>query len=221
MYNNEVTYDKKWDTEENIRYQKKCMKILEPRARCMSDVPRAWAKEVYQLLNFINKKYGIQYDLSSFRGWRVDQRVFVLLVKKPFMSLTHNYNRVPDHLKKYYTKKPLHKKILSNIENAISNISQGISILYRDVIGSIYNKLRKPQVRIDQVKEKYGTLRVYCSASPEIEEEIDRLIKSLEVSLCYKDAYYSPKELYNWSTTRYDGDKKIETFPYRKFLKNN
>ena len=67
MYNNDVTYDKKWDTEENNKALDELHSVLIKTA-CWSDCPLAWAVEVLELvkemehfpheMSQIKEKYG-------------------------------------------------------------------------------------------------------------------------------------------------------------------
>lgn len=218
MYNNEVTYHEVWKTDRNRKFQKKAMKLVAERSRCSCDVPLAWAEEVYELLSRIEKQYGIEYDLSSFYGWMYNSTLFYLFLEAPFKALTHNRSRVPEHMLKYYDQRSFFYKVKSNIATFFKSYHYAFRVLYRNVKGTIYNKRRKPAVSIQQVKEKFGELRIYFSARDEVSAEIDHEIRKVEVALAKKGAYYKLEEIYEWSTTRYDGEAKITTYPYRVLI---
>lgn len=180
MYNNEITYDPKWDTEENRRLANLVMKFIYQRALCMSDVPLSWAKEVNELITAIHKRYRIAYELSSWNG--------------------------------YYINVSLSKIIRAT--------GLYFAIFKRQIIGTLYNKLFKPQVRLSQVKEKYGQLRVYFDVigPNDIENDIDILIRQTEIKLAKKGAYYSIGNIIQWSRTTYENDEPVTTYPYKDLL---
>lgn len=73
---------------------------------------------------------------------------------------------------------------------------------------------------LEQVKEKYGELRIYYSNTEDkvSDDVVDSWIEETEIQLARKGAYYSLKSLYTSSTTRYDGNEPKTTYPYRKYL---
>ena len=76
-------------------------------------------------------------------------------------------------------------------------------------------------VIIEQIKEKFGSLRVYYSTkdgSSVNSDEIDSLIRETEVKLCRKGAYGSLKGLYNSYVIRYVDNIPETRYPYREFI---
>lgn len=241
MYNNEVTYHDKWDTEENKRLRDETIKFLGPRSYCRCDVPLSWAPEVNKLIKDIHSKYGIRYDLSSYYGYMYPRSLFDLLLKKPLKSL---FYKTPEHMKKYYEDKPFYHRPLSNMKSFFGSYGYAFSVIKRNVIGTIYNRLFKPRVNISQVKEKFGSIRVYfgvlvdeksnyksneitrpgsvsftSKSSNEIEEEIELMIKKMEIALAKKGAYYTLESMKKWSSSTWDeNDNKITKYPYKELI---
>jgi len=223
MHNNEVTYDKKWDTENNKALRKKVLDFLGPRSGCVCDVPAAWAQEVSWLISWMNSKFGIRYELSTHFGYFVDRNFFKLLFVNPWMSLTHNYSRIPEHLKRYRTRKVWYKAFAKNISSAYSELKHSLKIIKRQIVGRLHNWRKDPTITISQVKEKFGSLRIYYSINDpvnqkSIEEDIEFHIKSAEIMLSQKGAYYSIDQMYDWASTTYNGDTPVKKYPYREFI---
>lgn len=214
MYNNEVTYDEKWNTEENKEYQKKLMAFLVPRSRCHSHVPVAWSKEIYEFVISLHKRYGIGYTTDTYNGYFVENNLYILFIKKPLQSL---FYRTPEWLRSR-SKKPWYKKVLRNLRMFLESYQYGAKVLFRNILSKIEQKLYNRQIVLDQFKEKYGSIRFYYSAPEHIENIIEKELVELEIKLARKKAYYPLEELVKWSTIRYDGDKQIERFPYKEYL---
>ena len=79
------------------------------------------------------------------------------------------------------------------------------------IYGKLYNKVMKPKIFLGQVKEKFGTLRVYYNAEPWVQNYVEEQIQELEVKLANKGAYYPPEDLYNWHSSSYDYSNTYKT----------
>jgi hypothetical protein len=121
---------------------------------------------------------------------------------------------VPERLTKILDRSFL-ENLGRRLERTFNAFKYGFKVISRNIEGSIYNWYRKPVVSIQQVKEKYGTLRVYFSARDEVEAEIDYEIEKLEVRLARKGAYYKLEEMMEWSTQRGDEPKR---YPYKEIV---
>lgn len=210
MYNNDVTYHKKWNTEENRKYQSKVWKYAD-RSTCSSDCPLAWSKEVYELLKDLDEKFGIAYDLSTNKGYHYDPRirnVLYLMFLEPILSIKYLIKSIWRDMfdpSKYVVAK--HPTALSRLKYTLfrgRGFLRGWSIARRLITGSIYNKFKKPQIRLSQVKEKYGHLNVYYDAPEWAENYIDDRIRLTEVKLAEKGTYYSVESMYYSHTSWYD-----------------
>ncbi len=64
---------------------------------------------------------------------------------------------------------------------------------------TIYNLIRRPRIVLGQIKEKFGTLRIYYTCTEkdgtgtEICDSIERRIKATEILLSAKGAYWPTK----------------------------
>src|SRR6185369_5088302 len=162
MYNNEVTYHDKWDTEENRKWQDKCDSYT-MRCLCMSDVPKAWAKEVCELLEEIDKEFGIRYVINYHYGlsvrfsfWKSLFGPFQILWDKPYLGKPEEMSNL------IFLKKSLRhniKKPKRFLYAYVGLVKRGFFLLK----GTVYNWWREPKVYISQIKEKYGELRIYHS----------------------------------------------------------
>jgi hypothetical protein len=228
QYNNHVTYDEKWNTPENKAAMKKLYPYLR-RTRCGSDCPDSWAVEVLELVKKVEKLYGIRYHASTRWGYSSegDIKHLTWLVKdllgKPYI---HTYGEMKkpttmDYIKKWFTGLP----------ERLSSFSSRINDYVRYVLwGRFYNWYRKPQVSLDQIKEKFGTLRFYFSAPYWIDKHVDEMIMETEIKLSEKGAYYSLLSLYGTTHSRIDdtldfelsSDKKTKTvveYPVKRLMK--
>lgn len=233
MYNNEITYHKKWETKYNKRFQRKCMDFISERSLCMCDVPLAWAEEVYRFLMMVEKKYGIAYDLNSYHGYYYSKKLLNLLFKKPFKALftvpsrqwaiqmSKHYENdgkaIPDSLKKLINPK-ITCLIKQQLYAFFDTYSHGLKIIYRNMIGTLYNWYRKPLVSIQQVKEKYGTLRIYFDAEEPIEKQITHEIRKLEIALAKKNAYFKLENMVKWSIIYDENGNTVTKFPYKEII---
>ncbi len=64
IYNNAVTYHKKWDTKKNKRYKEMALQLID-KASSDCRIPNSWARETYFFFQHIEKKYGIKYSTKA------------------------------------------------------------------------------------------------------------------------------------------------------------
>jgi hypothetical protein len=95
-------------------------------------------------------------------------------------------------------------------KNYCYNVGYGFRRSRFTLINPIINWVLKPKVNLFQVKEKFGTLRVYFSCTVPIDDCIEMAIKETEVKLSIKGAYLEPKELWEQKTIRYNSYSSIE-----------
>lgn len=203
MYNNEVTYHDRWDTEENKVYRDKCYRLIRGKTLCMSDIPLAWSKELYELLSYLDKEFGLGYNPPF---------IFQLTLKNFFNSFV----RYPI---KHFFKKPFIypetkdvplERIKRRFNSFWWTLSCNWTRLVIDLKRRVVNKIRKPKVFLSQVKEKYGTLRVYYGCPEYLDKHIDKLIRGVEVKLSLKEAYFPLQELYDWGSTSWNEEMSYQ-----------
>jgi hypothetical protein len=241
MYNNDVTYNKKWDTVENLTARKKIVKKFFDRSVCCPDCPTSWAVEVLELLETIDRELGIVRNTQTMNGFNI-RNPFDNWIIAPFMAswreLAHTFFTAHDPEK--YTSQYLHKiSFLKKLKRPVNAFTGNVLYTFRafkvQYINEFLNKILKPKVHLSQIKEKYGELTVYFSTSDVYEEYIERLIKQTEIKLAIKGAY-TPIETFWNSTVRYsvgtdyhpdtvkikqegDGAIYIEKTTYRDLMK--
>lgn len=209
LYNNLITYGEKWSTD------KKCLKAIKaldrkyfPHTRASSHVPHSWAPEVLELLNRLDKEFGIQRD-NSFRYnwwnlllyWRAFKQAWRGTYQINWSETATNRSHTFHGDKKYNFIKALWK----SPANFLSTYWDVWSNLFRSLGASYTNLKRKPGIRISQVKEKYGTLRVYYTLLHEkfSEDYVESLIHSTEIKLSLKLVYYPLESLAAIESTRF------------------
>ena len=80
-------------------------------------------------------------------------------------------------------------------------------------INPLINRILKPKISLGQVKEKYGTIRLYISGPEYITEYIEKLVRKMEIRLAQKGVYYPVESFYYANTSSWveSGDYKVET----------
>src|ERR1019366_1657617 len=84
MYNNEVTYNKDWNSPENLAAHARLYSHFFDRTWCGSDCPSAWSQEVLALLEDIDAKFGIRYNEGTMGGYTIQHNMFRWFVTGPW-----------------------------------------------------------------------------------------------------------------------------------------
>lgn len=211
-YNNAVTYHIYWDTPENEKYNRLLRKKYLYRPYCMSDCPKGWSKEVFELLQTIDKELGIEYNTATNGGMNFNGNLFDWFIKEPFETaflchleflLFHEFGN-PKFPKKRFWPTSL-KERLRQLPGRLSNIPK---YLYRDMVSGLHkatvryinpmlNRVLRKRVRLSQIKEKYGNLTIYFTAPDCYSDWIDREIRKTEVKLSLKGCYWPLSGFWN------------------------
>lgn len=234
MYNNEITYNKDFDTEENRKALKKLNSKFFDRSYCAPDCPTSWAPEVLELLETINNELGIARNTSSNRGYMIGGDLIDWFIATPISSMYHTFIYEFFTVSKYKTERTFIQKVFKVIDVGISRIRSGVNSFKVAFINHYLNKLTKPKFKLDQIKEKYGELRIYYSCAGAYEEWVERQIKMTEIKLAKKGVYYPLESLYLWKTSSYiknehdkdqleiqvsnDGYTKVSKTMYRELM---
>ena len=201
MYNNDVTYNKKWDTPENKEYNRQVYDILKDRTMCFSDCPLAWSKEVLEFLVELDKEFGIGYNAPYELSLRSYLNKFFESFKI-FVEKLSIYETLPDDIMTIQIKK--FKKFFDHQKFHFKRF-------YMTYKRRLVNKIQKPKIYLSQVKEKYGRLEIYFSAPEYIYDYIEKKKKEVEVKLAVKGAYFKLEEMYKWRHQKQDNTgTKIE-----------
>lgn len=212
MYNNEITYDERWNTSENRKYMRKLETKYLHRSVCSPSCPVGWAKDVYDLLEHLNSEFGIAYNETSIDGFMVRGNPLKDIFIRPitgFMSSVYSSFIKPhfskDYVSTYYGKMSLSSRIGVALRAFYFPIEYGVRSIMRMTIYPALNKIRRPKIVLSQVKEKYGELNVYYSAPDYLNDYIDLKIRETEIKLAMKGCYYPVESFYYASTSWYCG----------------
>lgn len=243
MFNNDVTYNDKWETPENLKALDTVEKKYFHRSVCYPSCPTAWAPEVLEMLDYLDKEFGIAYNTESIMAYATKGKWYYLLTVKPFANLFSSirYNFLKFKFKdewdrEYYKKKTLTKRFKSVGESFLHSYAYGRNVFRVQVIAPIVNRIRKPKINMRQMKEKYGRLELYFQSPDYLEQHIEYMLAKCKLKLALKGAYYPVDSMYNsgWSynvgdqyrvddveiTVEPDGTKNRTDYHYRKAMKD-
>ncbi len=203
-YNNKVTYDEKWKTAENQAALNELRKRYFHRSMCAPDCPLAWAPEVLELLNTINKELGIQFNESSMGGYHISpitpSYIFLTPLKNAFTAFKIRFIQIHDpdsHQFKKFKDMSNFALLQEVVESALHPIKYSLNAMRIKYINPYLNKILKPKVHLSQIKEKYGELTIYFSCPDAYEKYIEDLIRKTEIKLSIKGAYWPLESLYD------------------------
>jgi len=203
MYNNEVTYAKCWDNKRARKFQKKLRKFLK-RTDCMSDCPLAWSEEMYNFIVDIDKRFGIARTTNTFHGFYFQGSDFGNIFVEPLKRLFGKYQPPKQEWALKYEPKTKLGFLIKRIKNAKHVFSYGVRTCFYKYYRRLMDYIFKPQVHISQIKEKYGTLRVYFNANDSaIDKYIEQKINEMEFRIAQKGAYFPLADMMGWFSTSY------------------
>lgn len=174
---NESNASDKWNTPEN-RQAYEALEKEYGSMTCAFSCPLAWAPDVLKLLREIDAEFGIKKNDSAYQDgwlyiyspWKLAKNLLKLFKKKPDFCWSKDMPEFDYRAKVIIDFFYLLKRTLVNLPKMIK--------------AKIYNYWYRPKVSIDQVKEKFGSLRVYyeCDAvyTPIISHKIGLTEKTLE-----------------------------------------
>lgn len=208
-YNNEVTYDKKWETEENKMWLKKLEDKYFDRSYCSPSCPHGWAKEVFELLELFNNTLGIEHNTSTLRAYYPQGSFKDWFLINPVKGawntfISQFFKPKPEYQRKTYNTTEKLQKVVSAFLRPFGYGFRCIKVLH---INPILNKILKPKLRLSQVKEKYGSLTLYIDVEPAFEKWVETEIKKCEIKLALKGCYYPIESLYDYSTSKNVGNE--------------
>lgn len=247
MYNNDVTYDERWATSENKEYLYRLEDKYLHRSVCAANCPVGWAKEVYELLEHLDSEFGIEYNTSTLDGFLIKKNVLKGLFVSPIVGPAYSFYNIfirpyfiKDFLSSYYSKTTMRSKLSSVLRSFYFPIELSLRNIKSLTLYKFLNFVKRPKIRLDQVKEKYGELNVYYSSPDYLRDYIDLKIRETEMKLAMKGCYYPVESFYyassNWyqatqhhpteyvtsMVTHSDGSvhSKVEVYTYREAMAN-
>jgi len=200
VFNNGVTYDKKWDTKENIEALNKLSKKFFSRSIAYPDCPIGWAPEVLELLVSLDKELGIMHNTSTEKSVFFSTNFLKYFVITPLTNIFF--------LKKNnFKKQPLLKTLSKVFMSLYYPYRNGFRVIKLAYINALLNKIKKPKITLFQIKEKYGYLTIYFSAPEAYTSYIKKEIAKCEAKLAKKGCYYPIESLWNHTMSHNCGTK--------------
>ena len=217
MYNNEVTYDKKWETPENLAALREVEDKYFDKSFCSPSCPASWAPEVLELLNTLERELGIRYNDRTIRAYFPEGNPIQWFITRPFNEACHAFHRKFLHVhdkesssyKRNIEGKSKLRLLMDVIKSATRPMIYGYKVIRVLYINKYLNNIFKPKLTLSQVKEKCGYLTIYFDCPPAFNNYVNELIRSTVVKIAMKGAYYPLENLYNSSTT-YNVDNEFE-----------
>lgn len=212
MYNNDVTYDAKWETPEN----KAALALLEKKyfdkSECSPSCPVSWAPEVLAMMDELHELFGFRHNEKTLRGYYVRGNVVDWFIKDPWSAFFSSFNsnvfgKPTDYLGKNPdgSKSKVRRSVWSRIKHIASAVAHPIKYGIRAskvvYINPRLNRFQRNLITLGQLKEKYGSLTCYFH-SP-VGEAVDEIVRKCEIKLAMKGAYYPLESFYD-AGTRYD-----------------
>ena len=215
-YNNDVTYNDKWETPENKAALEKLEQKYFDNSYCSPSCPTAWAVEVLALMELLDKELGIERNEQTLRAYYPQGTMVDWFVINPwrglFRAIRSNFfekAQVRDRKseKHEYRSKTLAERIASIWSTYTHPYKYGIKVLTVTKLNPILNKINKPKLRLSQLKEKYGSLTIYFEAPEAFEEWVSQEIRKTELKLAIKGAYYPVESFWDSGTGYWVGNE--------------
>lgn len=206
MYNNDVTYDEKWNTPENLAAVKQVEDKYFHKSVCAPSCPASWAPEVLDLLNLFEKELGIQWNESTIRAYYVKGNLYEWLLKDPVLSAISAFkHHFIEPKSEYYKDKGLVYKLLAPIKGFFSRYAYAKNAIRVRYVAPVMNRILKPKFALTQVKEKYGRLEIYFNAPEMYEPWIEKEITKCQIKIAMKGAYYPIESFWDVKKVEYVG----------------
>lgn len=220
MYNNEVTYSEAHNTEANKKAHEILQRKYFDKSECSPDCPVAWAPEVLEMMDFLQKELGFAHNEGTLRGYYVQGKWydwFVLNpIKAPYNAVKRLFSYQADYsVERVDGEKRPGKSFLTKLKafpgemfgDIVHSYRYGLRAMVVTYINPIRNKIEKPRIRLGQLKEKYGELRCYFHTSEAFSEFVENEIRKCEIKLAMKGVYY-PLEGFYESGVSYNIDNE-------------
>jgi hypothetical protein len=190
MFNNEVTYHDKWKTPENEKALAELERKYFSKSECSPDCPLAWAPEVLEMMDLLQKELGFKRNESTMRGYYIRSGAGAWFIVEPWKNMFHAIKTQLGFGKhgKYREKNPI-KAIGKVISSFFHSYFYGAKALKIKYVNPILNKIDKPKITLGQLKEKYGTLHCYFHTPDAYEEYVEKQVRICEIKIAMKGAY--------------------------------
>jgi hypothetical protein len=162
---------------------------------CSSHVPNGWAKECYELLEYLDAHLGLKY-----KKWdHMESWCFRKLWEFPLDDVrgkSAQYYHIKNRVK--YSKDTkaqlLWKKAKFKALAFPRSWKFAIKTLAFIYWNRVKNKYSNKLIYLEQIKEKFGTLRVYTSGPQYLWDEIQDKVRETEIKLSKKGVYWELKK---------------------------
>jgi len=208
--NNDVTYAAQWDTPENRKALATLEKKFFNRSECRPDCPVAWAPEVLELMETLERELGFAHNEKTMRGYYIQGTPKDWFITRPWSGLLSSFKsnvfskptdwEAPRQADGSRPKRTLLKRIKAIPMGFFEPIGYGIRALVIKYVNPLRNKYEKKRITLGQLKEKYGSLTCYFHAPAAFSEFIEQEKAKCMIKLSLKGAYYPIENLYNYST---------------------
>ncbi len=176
--NNDVTYAEKWDTMANNAALKKVVDKYFDRSVCYPSCPVSWAPEVLELLERLDKEFGIARNEQTILARTPDLPLYKYLFVATFNNLKYNLTKAKTN------------KVLNAKKSLKRDLRYALKVFNVRYVNPILNRVLKPKIHLSQLKEKFGYLTIYFQCDDEYKEYINNLIYETTIKLSNKGAYY-------------------------------
>lgn len=227
MFNNDVTYDKQWDTPENRAALAKLERKFFHKSECRADCPVAWAPEVLELMETLEKELGFAYNTKTIGGYYIKGTPYDWFVKEPFGGIVSAFKSNILNKPRDWTKprgengfrpyKTIGGRFLGFLGGFFGPMGYGLRALKMKYVHPLLNKILRPKIVLGQLKEKYGYLTCYFHTTDAYREFVDIEIRKCSLKLALKGCYYPIENFWDASTqyavgTEYNPDTISATY---------
>ena len=199
MYNNEITYHEKWNTPENLAAFKMLKRKYFSKSICGPSCPVAWAPEVLEMMNTLQRKLGFYHNESTIQGYHVQGNPLRWFIINPYKGLIYSFQKnVLSKPTKYNRKnqtstpKSFSERAIATSTGFFEPIMYGLRALTVQYVNPIRNRIENNKIHLSQLKEKYGYLTCYFDADDKkYKDIISSEISKCAIKLTEKGCYYS------------------------------
>jgi hypothetical protein len=232
MYSRKIYKENTSDMMTKIRNNKDLAKLhgFLNRTDAYSYCPVDWTPEVLELLEELDNTLGIKRNTQTIDGMLIEKsyKSYIKIAIESFYYFskrTIQYGWQYENKYGYKRSDTIEKNALQKTKSifdlSMFPIVHALKAIKAKTINNILNKIHKPKIVITQIKEKYGTLRLYYIADPIYRTYVDDLIKKAEVKLAKRGVYscsiedmWNIKEQITFGDNAYcqeDYDVKVES----------
>lgn len=206
MYNNNVTYDEKWNTPENKAALEKLERKFFDKSECGPHCPVGWAPEVLEMMETLQRELGFFHNEETIRGFYLRDTPKEWFVTGPWIGLFRSFYdnvlkkpKTLDRQTRTLVPKTIKQRCTAILDGFTAPIKYGFKALIMKYVNPVRNRIEKPKIRLGQLKEKCGSLTCYFHTNEAFKEYVENEVRKCEIKLAIKGCYY-PIERF-WDAT--------------------